>query len=89
MMRIEIMFLYTIKLLDQMSVRYEFTKFSSGAIMLDIWYKEKFYVIQFEDFIGVSEIIDDNISFDTKPDEKFFDESLYKLKFKNIFNLIE
>ena len=52
---------------------------------LPAWHKEKFFVIQFEDFIGVSEISNDNISFDTNPDERFFDASLYKQKLENIF----
>lgn len=75
----------TIDLLNQLYIKYEFTVFSSGAIMLDIWHKDKFYVIQFENFIGVSEITDDNISFDTTPDEKFFTESQYIEKLKSLF----
>lgn len=82
---IKILFQYTINYLNQLSIKHEFIEFSSGAIMLDIWYKEKFFVIQFEDFIGVSEISNDNISFDTNPDEKFFDVSLYKQKLENMF----
>ena len=54
--------------------------------MLDIWYNNKFYVIQFDtgDYIGFSELNDENISFDTSPDEKFYDENKYKNKLKGI-----
>lgn len=82
---VKILFQYTINYLNQLSIKHEFTKFLSGTIMLDIWYKEKFFVIQFEDFIGVSEISSDNISFDTNPDERFFDGSQYKQKLESMF----
>ena len=84
MENIKILFKYTLDLLNRKSIKYEFRQFASGAIMLDIWYKEKFYVIQFENFIGVSEISDDNVGFDTNPDEKFFNEFQYKEKLDNI-----
>jgi hypothetical protein len=81
------LFQYTIELLKEMSIRHEYTSFESGAIMLDIWYNNKFYVIQFDtgDYIGFSELNDDNIGFDTSPDEKFYDENKYKNKLKGIF----
>jgi len=82
---IKILFKYTINHLNQLSIKHEFTEFPSGTIMLDIWHKEKFFVIQFEDFIGVSEISNDNISFDTNPDERFFDGFHYKQKLESLF----
>lgn len=86
MKNIKMLFEYTLEVLNQKSVKYEFRQFPSGAIMLDIWYGEKFYVIQFENCIGVSEISDENASFDTNPDEKFFSESQYIEKLKHILS---
>jgi hypothetical protein len=82
---IKMLFQYTIHYLNRMCIKYEFTEFPSGAIMLDIWSKEKFFVIQFEDCIGVSEITENNISFDTNPDERFCDVSKYKQKLESMF----
>ena len=84
MENIQRIFQYTIELLEQMSVKHEYKHFSSGAIMLDIWYNDKFYVVQFEDYIGVSEVSSDNMGFDTNPDEKFYDEIEYKNKLNSI-----
>ena len=83
---IQNLFQYTIELLEQMSTRYKYTSFPSGAIMLDIWHKEKFYVVQFEEFIGISEINTDNVGFDTIPDEKFYSEVEYKKRINGILN---
>lgn len=70
---------YTIGLLEKMSIKHEVHHFPSGAIMIDIWHSDKFYVIQFdEDYIGFSEINSDNLSFDAIPDEKFINEALFK-----------
>ncbi|UTA66504.1 hypothetical protein [Emticicia sp. 21SJ11W-3] len=54
--------------------------------MLDIWHNEKFYVIQFDvdGYIGVSEVNNDNMGFDTIPDEKFYDEIKYKNKLESM-----
>jgi hypothetical protein len=87
MNNIKIIFQYTIEILKQMDIRHEFYSFSSGAIMLDIWHNDKFYVMQFEDYIGVSEVNDTNISFDNIPDEKFYNEIEYKNKLKSIINV--
>lgn len=86
MENIQNLFQYTIELLKGMSIRHEYTNFESGAIMLDVWHNNKFYVIQFdaEDFVGFSEVNDDNIGFDTTPDEKFYDEIEYKNKLNSI-----
>jgi hypothetical protein len=86
MENIQTLFYYTIDLLKPMSIKHDYTNFDSGAIMLDIWHENKFYVIQFvDDYIGFSEVNDDNIGFDTIPDEKFYDEIKYKNKLKSTF----
>jgi len=84
MENIKNIFQYTIELLKQMAIRHEFSSFPSGAIMLDVWHNDKFYAIQFEDYIGVSEVDDDNMGFDTKPDEKYYNEIEYKNKLNSI-----
>jgi hypothetical protein len=87
MENIQRLFQYTIELLKSLAIRHEYTNFDSGAVMLDVWYNKKFYVIQFDvdGYIGFSEVNDDNIGFDTIPDEKFYDEIKYKNKLKSIF----
>lgn len=81
------LFQYTIDFLKSIGIRYEYTNFDSGAIMLDVWYKNKFYVIQFDvdNYIGFSEVNDENMGFDTIPDEKFYDEKKYKIKLESTF----
>lgn len=75
-------FQYTTELLNIKFIRNNHTHFPSGAIMLDIWHNNKFYVIQFdtEGYIGFSEVNEDNVGFDTIPDEKFYNEVEYKKK---------
>ncbi|GAB3715687.1 hypothetical protein GCM10027592_56330 [Spirosoma flavus] len=54
--------------------------------MLDIWYDNRFYVIQIDsdlsDSIGFSEITEDNPGFDTIPDEVYYtsEDALEKLE---------
>ncbi|WP_437920412.1 hypothetical protein [Sphingobacterium sp. LRF_L2] len=87
MENIKKLFQSTIEFLKSMSIRHEYTNFDSGAIMLDVWHKDKFYVIQFDvdNYVGFSEVNDDNMEFDTIPDEKFYDEIKYKNKLKSTF----
>jgi hypothetical protein len=54
--------------------------------MLDIWHKDSFFVIQFEDYVGVSEITEENPGFSTVPDEIFHSEEEYKNRLKDILN---
>ncbi len=86
MENIQELFKYTLKLLEQMSIRHEYRSFPSGAIMLDVWHNDRFYVFQFEDYIGFSEIDSENIGFDTNPDEKFHNANDYKEKLNSILN---
>jgi hypothetical protein len=53
--------------------------------MLDIWYQDHFYVLQFEDrFVGFSEITEENPGFDTIPDEKFYHEPALLAKIRSV-----
>lgn len=87
MVDIEFLYNQTINLLDKQSIKHEGNRFPSGAIMLDIWYDNKFYVLQFqENFVGVSEVNDENPGFDTIPDEKFYEEIEYMEKLRTLFH---
>ncbi len=78
---------WTLDFLNNLSIKHASHYFHSGAIMLDIWYGNSFYVLHFEDsFIGFSEVIDDNIGFDNIPDEKVYDLSSLKQKLESVFN---
>ena len=64
---------YLIDELKTRKIKHEGHEFASGAIMLDIWHNDSFYVLQIEqEFVGFSQINDDNPGFTTVPDLKFF-----------------
>ena len=86
----EVLYNQTIDLLEKQSIKYESDHFPSGAIMLDVWYETKFYVLQFQDnFVGVSEVNDENPGFDTIPDEKFYEEIEYMEKLRTLFHHVQ
>lgn len=79
-----------VELLTRLSVKHTVHDFPSGAIMLDIWYQDHFYVLQFEDqFVGFSEITDENPGFDTIPDEKFYHEPALLAKIQSVLRGID
>ena len=79
-----IMFNNTIEFLKKNNLKYEYTKFSSGSIMLDVWNNKKFYVFQFEpDRIGFSEV-DENVGFDTIPDKILLNSDMLRLVLASI-----
>ncbi|KKX47445.1 hypothetical protein [Sphingobacterium sp. IITKGP-BTPF85] len=52
-----------ISFLLENKIKHNHTKFSSGIVILDVWYNEKFYVFHFEsNHIGISEV-DNNVAF--------------------------
>jgi len=71
--------------LSQENVRHEVHKFDSGAVMVDVWKGDLFYVIQIEDkMIGLS-LVKDNTAFDTIPDKAYSDFEAFKIEFEKIF----
>ncbi|RKO69224.1 hypothetical protein D7322_23625 [Sphingobacterium puteale] len=79
-----IMFNNTIEFLKKNNIKYEYRKFSSGSIMLDVWNNKKFYVFQFEpDRIGFSEV-DENVGFDTIPDKILLNSDMLRLVLTSI-----
>jgi len=78
---------YLIMQLQQKSIRHEVHEFGSGVKMIDVWYKEFFYVIQVEfDFIGFSEISSEAQGFDTLPDAVFTDFECFRNHMDLIFH---
>jgi hypothetical protein len=66
--------------------KYELHTFNSGALMVDIWAEERFYVLHIEqDVIGISLITEETIGFDNIPDCIFRDTESVKKEFEKIF----
>ena len=73
--------------LKNKEIRYETMLFDSGALMIDIWVQNNFYVIQFDtEKIGLSQVTSETALFDIIPDRSFdtFDE--FKLEFEKLFD---
>jgi uncharacterized protein (UPF0128 family) len=67
-------------------LRHEIHKFDSGAVMVDIWKDDLFYVVQIEDKrIGLSLINGDNPGFDTIPDKSYDTRDKFSIDFEKIF----
>jgi hypothetical protein len=60
--------------LAQTGIRHEVHAFPSGALLLDVWCRDRFYVLHFEEgMLGISEITAENPGFSTRPDERVKD----------------
>jgi len=78
---------YIIERIHKSKTKYEVHSFDSGAIMVDIWIDDKFYVIQIDgDIIGLSLITQEAAPFDVIPDESFNDPNAFKTRFEDIFS---
>lgn len=70
-------------------VKYEVHSFDSGAVMVDIFIGDKFYVVQiYGDKIGLSIITNETMLFDINPDKSFKDTIEFKCEFEKIFESI-
>jgi hypothetical protein len=77
---------YAIDMLNRNMIKYEADEFKSGARMIDIWYKDKFYVLQFDlNYIGFSEVGDD-VPFTTEPEKKIFSGNEFKDLLRSILS---
>ena len=77
-----------IKRLDIAKVKYEVHNFDSGAVMVDVFINDKFYVIQiYCDEIGLSIITEDTMPFDIIPDKSYKSVNEFNIDFEKIFNL--
>jgi len=72
--------------LDIKKVKYEVHNFDSGAIMVDIFINNNFYVLQIDgDEIGLSLNTDKTTPFDIIPDKSFKNANEFNIEFKKIF----
>ncbi|MFZ4796383.1 MAG: hypothetical protein ACOYMA_02750 [Bacteroidia bacterium] len=72
--------------LNHENLKYEVHHFDSGAVMVEIYIKEKFYVIQiYGNEIGLSLIYEDISWFDVIPDKSFKDAQEFQKAFEEIF----
>ena len=72
--------------LDLAKVKYEIHNFDSGAIMVDIFINDRYYVIQiYRDEIGLSLNTEETGFFDMIPDQSFKDPNGFKTAFEKIF----
>ena len=64
--------------LNQLNIRHEVHTFDSGAVMVDIWLNDLFYIIQiWKDQIGLS-LVTKETSFDIIPDNSYSDFEIFK-----------
>lgn len=76
--------------LDISNVKYEVHNFDSGAVMVDIFIKDKFYVVQiYGDEIGLSLNTKDTGVFDIIPDKLYKDSEEFKKDFGKIFEALQ
>lgn len=77
---------YILDTLAQSEVKYDIHDFKSGASMIDVWYNNKFYVIQLEgQSLGLSTVDNESSGFDTIPDQRFFEFEEFITEFNKIF----
>ena len=78
---------YIVDSLKSHNTRHEIHKFASGAVMVDIWINDRFYVIQIDDkLIGLSFITENTSPFDMDPDITFSNTVEFKNEFEKIFD---
>lgn len=76
---------YVSSRLGEEGLKHEIHQFDSGAVMIDIWKEDLFYVVQIEDkTIGLSLVTKDT-GFDTIPDKSYNDIEKFSLDFEKIF----
>ena len=77
---------YIIAKCEKAGVKQKVEQFPSGAIMIDIWIANRFFVVQIDgDAIGLSEVTEDTSIFDTIPDKSFNNPEIFMTAFENIF----
>lgn len=79
--------IYAENYLKNKKIRFETMLFDSGALMIDIWVQNNFYVIQFDtEKIGLSEVTSETALFDIIPDRSFDTFEEFKLEFEKVFD---
>lgn len=76
---------YILDQLKALNLKHVVHSFPSGAIMVDFWIDQSFYVIQIEDeLIGISEVTEETTPFDIVPDSAFKSPDDFKMAFEEI-----
>lgn len=75
---------YVSNRLKEKEFRHEIHKFDSGAVMIDIWKDDLFYVVQIdEERTGLS-LVDEDSGFDPAPDKSYTDFEKFRIDFEKI-----
>ena len=76
---------YVSSRLKEEGLKHEIHKFDSGAIMVDIWKDDLFYVVQIDGkVIGLSLVTEDTGLFDTIPDKSYDTIQKFSVDFEKI-----
>ncbi|PSK89817.1 hypothetical protein [Taibaiella chishuiensis] len=76
---------YIVNRLQQAQLRHEVEHFPSGAVMIDIWIGDRFYVVQLDGTrMGLSEVTGETSPFDVLPDQVFEDQDRFKAALEKI-----
>ncbi len=74
---------YILDFVKSNDLRHEVHEFLSGAIMIDIWKDNKFFVLQIEkERVGFSLVDDNDPEFSTVPDQSYSDFENFKINFE-------
>ncbi|MBT1685027.1 hypothetical protein [Dawidia soli] len=75
--------------LKSLHLKYETHEFDSGAVMLDIWKGDDFYVLQFEGTLaGISVIRKGEVAaFCTRPDEAYYEAEAFRSRVAELLAL--
>ena len=77
---------YIVDRAKKSNARHEIHSFSSGAVMIDIFIKDKCYVVQiYGESIGLS-LLTEETAFDTIPDKVYTVATKFKSNFEKIFS---
>jgi len=73
------------QMLEGNHIKYDCHSFSSRVVIIDIWHKGLFYVVQIEnEFIGISRVDEESSGFNLNPDRKFLNSEDFFAELKSI-----
>ena len=76
---------YVSNRLKQEELRHEIHTFDSGAVMIDIWKDDEFYVVQIEGILVGLSLVTEDTGFSVVPDQSFVDFEKFREEFEKIF----
>ncbi|WP_290711201.1 barstar family protein [Flavihumibacter sp. CACIAM 22H1] len=78
---------YIVGKIERLKLKHEVHSFDSGAIMVDFWVGQCFYVVQIDnDTIGISLVTEETTPFDVIPDYSFKNSKDFKTAFEKVFH---